>query len=180
MLDQQKSFEFRVGVAGHRGPLIVWLREYLHDRIQSELQYLSRKSGFVWRMRRGPPSSWIIEAHRDGQSLTDLRVAPASKETSYMSAVSSARSTARTLPLFGDLGKVYIQRNDHPPAAVTDAKVHVFPGGSGSGRHGLLPTVGPSDAAIRTYVPGGCRDKKTLPTRRGWRWPLAHLSLRNK
>lgn len=65
VLDQQMSFEFRVGVAAHWGPLIAWLREYLHDRIQSELQYLSSKSGFVWRMRQGPPPSWIIEASRD-------------------------------------------------------------------------------------------------------------------
>lgn len=64
VLDQQMSFEFRVGVAAHWGPLIVWLREYLHDRIQSELQYLSSKSGFVWRMRQGAPPSWVIEASR--------------------------------------------------------------------------------------------------------------------
>lgn len=60
VLEQQMSFEFRVGVARHWGPLIVWLRGYLHDRSQAELQYLSRKSGFVWRMRQGPPLSWII------------------------------------------------------------------------------------------------------------------------
>lgn len=47
------------GAPIHWGPLFVWLRGHIHDRVQSELAYLSQRSGVTWKMRNGPPPSWV-------------------------------------------------------------------------------------------------------------------------
>jgi hypothetical protein len=61
VLDQHLSIGMWIGAPRHWGPLIVWLRVHIVEKVQGELAYLSKKSGVQWRMTEGPRPEWATE-----------------------------------------------------------------------------------------------------------------------
>lgn len=59
LFTQRLEMDMVLGAPKHWASLFGWMRGYLYQRVQSELAYLSRKSGVTWKMQDGPAPSWV-------------------------------------------------------------------------------------------------------------------------
>ena len=50
---------FWVGASKEWAPMFAWLRSHIHDSVNEQMAYLSKKSGLRWHMLEGPPPPWV-------------------------------------------------------------------------------------------------------------------------
>ncbi len=62
LVNMSMEIGFWVGASKAWAPMFIWLRQHVSERIDNDLQHLSRKSGLRWHMAQGPAPGWIIES----------------------------------------------------------------------------------------------------------------------